>query len=49
MRSSQPSMKVRILALRSRTEPEGAAVDGLPFDDREPYVDQVIQDAWVEG
>ena len=26
---------------------EGAAVDGLAFDDREPDLDQVIQDAWV--
>jgi len=40
-RSFQPSMKARILALRSLDRAEGAASDGLAVDDAEPDFDEV--------
>jgi hypothetical protein len=40
-RSFQPSMKARILALRSVDGAEGAAVGGLSFDEGEPDLDEV--------
>ena len=42
-------MKARILALRSLTEREGAAVDGLAFDDAEPDLDEVQPGAVRSG
>jgi hypothetical protein len=40
-RSFQPVTKARILAFRSRTEPEVPRWMGLAFDDPEPDLDQV--------
>ena len=40
-RSCQPSMKARILVLRSLTWLEDAAADGLAFDDAEPDLHEV--------